>query len=205
MVPQTGSPRAGIRVRTLALGALAAALLTACGGGGDEHSDGSGAIPVGKARISGRITYDYVPTAVTTDAANETQAKLDYPKTEQRAVRHTLVEALSEDGTKVLGQTITDDNGAYSIIVPKNNRMYVRVTAEITDGADTDPNYRIMVRDNTSPAYAIASGSASVYSMRGDAVSVTALGRRIDLNAGSGWTGAGYGAPPPRSPSSIRS
>jgi hypothetical protein len=233
-------------MRNIALSALFAGVLAACGGGGG--SDGSAAVanngntsanggaqPNGNTNtpansggttpadtgatpppdtaattpvkqsgtVTGKASYDFVPTSTWTDADGELQAKLDYAHIQQRPVRHALVEVLSEDGTKVIGKTSTDDSGVYSIDVPADTRVYVRVTAQGAAGADNAPDYLLKVRDNTAPEYKRSATSAPLYSMRGDAFTTATSGSQADLNAASGWTGSGYGAPRTAAPFAI--
>jgi hypothetical protein len=183
------SGRIASRTLSLTLCGLSLTMLGACGGG--DRSDSTSTTPA----VAGIATYDFVPTATAADAKGGLRAWLDYPNTERRPVRHALVEAVSEDGSKVLGSDTTDDHGSYRIDVPAGTRAYVRVTAQASDGETETPGYLIQLRNNTAPAYAVAPPSAPLYSMRGDAFTV-AQGRatEVDLNAGSGWTGDGYGA-----------
>ncbi len=53
-------------------------------------------------RLKGYRTALATATATSVDANGAWQAKLDYARIEKRPVRYTLVEALSEDGKKVL-------------------------------------------------------------------------------------------------------
>ncbi|MFD1556911.1 hypothetical protein ACFSHT_14995 [Paraburkholderia silviterrae] len=191
----SGGARQALR---FSLCALSAAVLAACGGGSNDTSN-AGTTP----GVTGKISYDYVPTAYTVQADGTATGGLDYAKTEKRPVRHALVELVSEDGTTVLGKTTTDDYGAYSIEAPAGKRAYVRVTAQASQGADNAPDYSVKIRDNTSPEYKRAPDTAALYSMRGSAFSTTSASMKLDLNAGSGWTGAGYGAPRTAAPFAI--
>ncbi|SAL44177.1 hypothetical protein AWB71_02334 [Caballeronia peredens] len=239
MVRNTGWMSHGPRIRNIALGALFAAVLTACGGGGGSGDGGAvtnngntgtggntapsgdsgtssgtggatpsgdtgGSTPVKQAgTVTGKVSYDFVPTATRLDANGDLQAKLDYTAIEQRPVRHALVEVVSEDGTKVLGKTVTTEAGIYSIDVPADTRVYVRVTAQGVSGEDSAPDYLIKVRDNTAPEYRRSSDSAPLYSMRGTAFTTAVDGSQADLNAASGWGGSGYNTPRSAAPFAI--
>ncbi|WP_322061455.1 hypothetical protein [Paraburkholderia sp. J63] len=144
-----------------------------------------------------------MPTTLTEDADGTVHGGLNYAKTEQRPVRRALVELVSEDGTTVLGKSATDDSGAYSIEVPAGKRAYVRVTAQASQGAEDVPDYMLSIRDNTAPEYKSAPSTAPLYSMRGSAFTTRSGAIQLDLNAGSGWTGAGYGAPRTAAPFAI--
>jgi hypothetical protein len=102
-----------------------------------------------------------------------------------------------------MGKTVTDDSGIYALDVQANTRVYIRVTAQISDGSDSAPAYLVKVHDNTAPEYAKSALSAPVYSMRGDVFTVRPGGTNVDLNAGSGWTGGAYGAPRTAAPFAI--
>ncbi|MFC0399486.1 hypothetical protein [Paraburkholderia rhizosphaerae] len=186
-------------------------LLAGCGGGGDSGtastgSSGSGSgtagtggsgsnpVPEKRASVSGKVTYDYVPTAFGTTAEGVRSARLDYAKTEKRAVRRARVEVVSEDGKSVIGTGMTDDAGAYAIDLPAGVRVYIRVMSQVSDGPADTPDYLVRVRDNTAPEFKTSPASAPLYAMRGSVILTKAGGTQIDMNAGSGWTGSGYGA-----------
>ncbi|WP_321800299.1 hypothetical protein [Caballeronia sp. J97] len=206
MVRKNKTPRLRSRIIGFSLFALSTAMLSACGGGSDSGGDpvqNNGTAPdggnggntpsVAHADVSGKLTYDFVPTSTTENDDGTVGAKLDYTKIEHKPVRHAFVEVLSEDGTKVLGNTYSDDNGAYSISVPVATRVYVRVSATAAESPDNASGYSLSIRDNSSMMYAIAPGLASIYSMRSSAFSNEGAGTKVDLNAASGWTGNGYG------------
>lgn len=180
--------------------ALSAAILGACGDSGDTLV--TNANP-SVATVAGKVTYDYVPTAVTVDAAGTALGGLDYSKTGKRPVRRALVELVSEDGATVLAQTATDETGAYSVAMPAGKRAYVRVIAQASEGANNLPDYAIGIRDNTAPEYKGAPDKAPLYSMRGGLFTTTSTAMKLDLNAGSGWSGASYGLPRTAAPFAI--
>lgn len=179
--------------------ALSAAVLAACGGGGSDDSPNTGTTPA----VAGKITYDYVPTATRTNEDGTLDGGLDYSKTEKRPVRQALVELVSEDGATVFGTTSTDDNGAYTIEVSPGKSAYVRATAQASQGAGDAPDYLLKIRDNTAPEYKSAPDTAPLYSMRGSVFKTLSTAMTVDLNAGSGWTGANYGAPRTAAPFAI--
>ncbi len=71
--------------------------------------------------------------------------------------------------------------------------MYVRVTAQATDGPDSAPNYLIQARNNVTTAYAQVPHAARLYSVRGTAFNSGSNSVHVDLDAASGWIGSGYG------------
>ncbi|NLP65474.1 hypothetical protein [Paraburkholderia sacchari] len=201
-----GSSVDGWQWLRLSLCTLSVAALTACGGGSDngpntDATDNSNASDT--PGVEGKITYDYVPTAYTVATDGTPSGGLDYANTEKRPVRQALVELVSEDGATVLGKTTTDDTGAYSIQAPEGKRGYVRVTAQASQGPDATPDYAINIRDNTAPEYKSTPSTAPLYSMRGSVFTINATAVKLDLNAGSGWTGAGYGEPRTAGPFAI--
>lgn len=182
--------------------AVSATVLAACGGGSSNSGNSGGDTP-GQAVIQGKVTYDSVPTAVTVAADGTAVGGLDYPNTQKLPVRHALVELVSADGSTVLGSTSTDDTGAYSLPVTGGKQVYVRVTAQASDGPAASPDYAVQIRDNTAPEYKTAPGTAPIYSMRGSVFAVATGTTNLDLNAGSGWTGSSYGAPRTAGPFAI--
>ncbi|WP_157695688.1 hypothetical protein [Caballeronia hypogeia] len=162
--------------------------MSACGGsdGGLDSTPG----------VKGSLSYEFVPTAIQKAADGTFNGKLDYANTEKRPVRHALVEAVSEDGKSVLAKTYSSETGGYSMKLPGGTRAYVRVTAQVSDGPESAPDYLVKARDNTAPEYAVSPNTAPLYSMRGGVFETPQLGKtQVDLNAASGWTGKGYGAP----------
>ncbi|KNH06614.1 hypothetical protein BRCH_00079 [Candidatus Burkholderia brachyanthoides] len=101
--PRTPGIFRSVRFALCALTALTALTFAACGGGGGEQRSG----PSTPTSVSGRLTYDYVPMVVGTDADGNLQASLDYAHTEQRPVRRALVEAVSSDGARVFGNAFS--------------------------------------------------------------------------------------------------
>jgi hypothetical protein len=196
-----------LKILGMALCTASVALLAACGGDGstdlksggsansaDSGGSGGGDAQGGQPGVSGKVTYDYVPTALSVNADGTRSARLDYAKTERRPVRHATVEAVSEDGRSVLGTGVTDDTGAYSISLPANARVYMRVMSQVSEGPADGPDYSVRVRDNTELEFQKSPDSAPLYAMRGSVFVTKATGTRIDMNAGSGWTGSSYGA-----------
>jgi hypothetical protein len=162
--------------RGLACGALA--LLGACGGGG------GGGPAVSTVTLNGTATFDSVP--------NLTGA-LNYSAITAKPVRGAVVEIINE-ASAVLASTTTDGNGMYSVSVPANTMIQVRVKAQMLQGG-AGPGWDVSVRDNTAtdppnpppnPVYAMVSPTFS----SGAVASATR-----DLNAPSGWGGAGYTSP----------
>jgi hypothetical protein len=198
MARNTRRSSAGRGAIGVALCAMSAAMLGACGGGSSSSSSSNT-----PAAVAGKVTYDFVPTSVTVSAAGQAEGGLNYGGTQQLPVRHAVVELVSDNGSTVLGQTSTDDSGNYSIAVPAGKQVYVRVEAQASAGPENAPDYTINIRDNTAAEYLTAPGSAPIYSMRGNVFTTTSHTTQVNLNAGSGWTGASYGAPRTAAPFAI--
>ncbi|MDX1454259.1 MAG: hypothetical protein R3217_02275 [Gammaproteobacteria bacterium] len=161
-------------------------LLTACGGGGGggggsadtadttaKTCSGSGTVT-----ISGTATYDRVP-----DIADGTGgAYLDHDATVALPIRQATVEARCPDGSVTYASTSTGDDGSYSLDVPENVDVEVRVLARLD--RSSAPVWRVRIRDNTS-------GNA-IYSLVSSEFDSETGSVGLDLHADSGWGGASY-------------
>lgn len=156
------------RLRTT-LTALAVLGVAACSGGSKSSPPPPPPGTNGTWTLSGVVSYDKVPT---TGAYG-----LDFPNTAQWAIRGAKVEVLGATGS-VVAAGESDDLGQYTLTWTGLSVVRVRVRAETV----TPP---IQVEDNTSgnAIYAMVSGTV-------DASTTSS----VSLNAGSGWTGSGYGA-----------
>lgn len=168
-----------------ALAALVLSLLAACGGGGtpsnqapETSSGGQPTAPSQTVTLSGQATFDYVPSQ---------SSALVYSKTQQKPIRGAVLEVVKQDGT-VLQRTTTDEQGRYSVPLPGERTVHLRVLAQID--ANGTP---VTVSDNTqgNALYAVASPAFS--SNAGTA----------NVHAASGWTGSGYGEPRSAAPFAI--
>ena len=157
-------------VRLPAAVAFAAALLSACGGGG---GGGGGQPPPASVTISGQITFDRIPLDATLGNG------LNPAGTVQAPARQVTVQAISTAaGSAVLASTTTDASGNYSLSVPSNTSLLIRVRAEmIKTGAAPTWNFSVHNNDNSDALYALDGSAAS---------SGTANSTR-NLNAPSGF------------------
>lgn len=161
---------------------LCVAALVACGGGGGGGGGGAVISANGPASTDGTVviqgiaTFDSVP--------NASNGRLDYGAVSAKPIRGALVEAVTDNGSRVLTSGTTSETGAYALSVPVNATVQIRVRAQLQrSGA---PSWDVTVRDNTgggTPVYAI---SSSEFSSGGSAT----LQRSI--HAPSGWGGASY-------------
>ncbi|WP_295980366.1 hypothetical protein [uncultured Variovorax sp.] len=159
---------------------VAAALLTACGGGGGGGSGGIPLLPVlpvvpsAPVTLSGTATYESVPNP---------NGRLVYADTAVKPVRGAFVEVLDAASGNQLATTTTDENGAYSVSVQGNTNVIVRVRAQLTRTGAL-PSWDVTVRDNTQ--------SSAIYSMQSSAFSTGSAAITRDLRAASGWGGSSY-------------
>ena len=118
--------------------------------------------------ITGKVTFDLVPT--------KPDEGLDYGNTVISNVRKATVEALGASNT-VIATTKTGTDGTYSVTVPANTNVKIRVKAELTD-------YNLTVVDNTN--------AQALYVLDGSLTSSGAANSTRDLYAPSGWNGSNY-------------
>jgi hypothetical protein len=177
---------------------LASLLLVACGGGGEGASVSSGAGSaggggggtggVGNVTISGTVTYERVGFAPGTSTGLDLANALPAP------VRGASVEALAPNGQTVLATATTSATGAYSVTVPRNTDLFIRVRAELLRTGT--PAWTVTVRDNTA--------GAAVYTLDGSVFNAGTVDSTRNLAARTGWTaGSGYTGPRAAAPFSI--
>jgi len=153
--------------------------LTACTGN-NPLKEGEGS------KIIGTITYDRVPVEV--DASGS--ARLNYGKTYKGTGKYLLVKAIDENG-QMLAKTTTNNRGEYTLYVPEDRLVKIRVYARMfkEDGWD------LSVVDNTN--------QQSMYVIEGTLHSSGTAPSQRDLHAASGWDGQGYSMPRDAAPFAI--
>lgn len=170
-------------------------VLSACGGGGGSSTGGgTGPVgppappPVGNVTISGTVSYDRVPFAAAPSGG------LDFANVQPAPVRGATVQAVAAGGATVLASATTDAAGRYSLTVPGNTDLFIRVRAELVrSGA---PAWTVTVRDNTQ--------GEALYTLDGSVFNSGTASATSDLAARSGWTvGSGYTAPRSAAPFAI--
>ncbi|HUO81796.1 MAG TPA: hypothetical protein VM616_02940 [Gammaproteobacteria bacterium] len=173
---------------------VVALLAAGCSGGGGGGS-GGGVVdppdppPAGGAdgTVSGQVTFDRVPHNMLTGG-------LDYAATTAAPVRGAVVEAIdAAGGSTVLASTETDANGNYSLDVPAETAVFVRVKAQALRIGS--PAWNFMVVDNT--------GNDALYVLDGGAFDTGTEGVVRNLHAPSGWGGTSYTGPRAAAPFSI--
>jgi hypothetical protein len=160
---------------------VATALLAGCGGGGGGGGGGGvGVLPflppvsAGPVTLTGTATYESVPNP---------NGNLVYASTSVKPVRGASLEVVDAATSAQLAVATTDDNGAYSVSVPANSTVIVRVRAQLTRTAP-GAAWDVSVRDNTQ-------GNA-LYSMQTAAFSSGTAASTRDLRAATGWDGSRY-------------
>lgn len=161
------------RILRIALPLFVATTLSACGGSGGD--DGPPQPPPASVTVSGKITFDRIPFKVAGKGLNPT-APVESP------ARQVLVEAV-DDANAILATTTTDTAGDYSLQLPPNRNVKIRVKAQMTK-TGAMPTWDFRVLDNTT--------SGALYALEGTASSTgTANGTR-NLRATSGWGTTSY-------------
>ena len=162
-------------------------MLSACGGGGGGGETISTAPlasvpakPVGTVSINGKITFDFVPTAV-----NAGVPFLDYPNTVRRPARGLLVEVVDASTQATLGTTTSDTNGNYAVQAPTGINVLVRANAILSPNSGNTVDV-LQVVDNTQ-------GDAG-WALDSSAFITPATVVTKNLNASSGWNGTSYTA-----------
>jgi hypothetical protein len=153
---------------------MAVLLLAGChhGGGGDNQPT-----PGPDATVSGKVTFDLVPTA---NIGGTWQ--LDYANTRSVPARGVTVQILRSGS--VVASTTTDDTGAYSLTTPSNQNIVVRARAEMIRTGS--PSWAVRVTDNTQ--------GDGLYIVDSATFLLAAAGATQDLHAASGWNGTTYTA-----------
>ncbi len=153
------------------------AVLSACGGGGG----GGGGFVALPALVPTTVTLNGVATY---DAIANPSGALVYTGIAAKPVRGATVEIINAAST-VLATATTDASGAYSVSVPSNTDLRVRVRAQITQSGG-GANWDVTVRDNTQ--------SDAIYSMESALFASGASALARDIHAPSGWGGSSYTA-----------
>lgn len=160
---------------------LVAMFISGCGGGGGSDTSteiSSVTTPKtpssGYIILSGKITYDLVPV----DSDN---IGLDYDNIRQEAVKGVQVDAIDSSNQSVTS-TFTDAAGNYSLSVPNNTEIKIRVLAKMVKSGAS--NWDVKVVDNTN--------SSALYVMEGALTSTGLNDSTRNLNASSGWSGNSY-------------
>jgi len=123
-------------------------------------------------QIGGRVTFDLVPL-------NPITSGLDYANTQASPARGLVVELRDADNT-VLATTVTDAQGRYGFEVDLDQRVRVRVAAQLKNA----PHWEVKVIDNTSGDALYVGQTALFEAAVGSA--------ERNLHFASGWGGSSY-------------
>lgn len=138
--------------------------------------------------VSGRITYDRIRFKAASGQG------LDMNNPEISPARGVTVQALSTaTPPTVLATTQTDASGNYSLTVPANTAMTVRVRAETVRSGT--PSWDYSVVDNTN--------AGALYVLDSTALNSGTAAQTLNLHAASGWGGTSYTATRAAAPFAI--
>ena len=152
--------------------------LVACGGGGGGGSPNLGSTAFPSTTVSGKVTFDMVPVAV-----SGAQPRLNYAATARQPARSIVVEAIDGNSQEVLATASTNATGDYTLVAPNNRSVFIRALAKMNSiGTSAAP---FTVVDNTDGGAQWTTDGAVFGS--GTVPTLTQ-----NLNAGSGWTGTAY-------------
>ncbi|RZL87669.1 MAG: hypothetical protein EOP82_25645 [Variovorax sp.] len=101
-----------------------------------------------------------------------------------KPVRGAVVEVVDGVSAAVLATATTDGSGAYSVSVPSNKSILVRVKAQMLQGG-SGANWDVSVRDNTQ--------ADALYAMETPTFISGSEAFTRDIHAPSGWNGSSYG------------
>jgi len=137
-------------------------------------------------KIIGTVTYDRVPVKVDSFGT----AQLNYTQTYAGTGKHLLVKAIDDKG-QTLAQTTTDSTGKYTLYVPENTSVKIRVYARMFK----EDVWDLSVVDNTN--------LQSNYVLEGALHDSGTQTTKRDLHAASGWDGQSYSMPRDAAPFAI--
>ena len=137
----------------------------------------------GAIRISGRVTFDYVPVVKSEG--------LQYLATEARAVHGVTVQLRDNVEDRLLDAAVTDHNGDYAVYAMPDTKVFVRVRAEILDESGAW-DVRVVNSDHATPVCGMDDDYA-LYAMDSAPFDAPDTAVTRDFHAASGWTGDGYG------------
>ncbi len=125
--------------------------------------------------ISGKLTYDLVPSASTHDS-------LDYANIRRESVKGVVVELLDADNG-LLQSTHSDLNGSYLFTdIESKKEVKIRVYAKMQKSGT--PSWNVMLVDNTQ--------NGALYGFEGKLLSSGTEDSIRNLHALSGWDGSSY-------------
>ena len=130
--------------------------------------------PTSTVKISGKVTYDYIP-------AKSNHKGLDYSNISKKSVKEVFVVAVDSSG-KTYASTYTSSTGNYELKLPKNTNIKIKVSAKMQKSKVA--SWDIEVVDNTK--------NDSLYVLEGTIKSTGSNNSIRNINASSGWGGSSY-------------
>ncbi|MBI1423921.1 MAG: hypothetical protein GC149_10685 [Gammaproteobacteria bacterium] len=152
--------------------------LAACGGsgGGSALTVNCGTASTSNITVTGTVQFERVPHSTIGFG-------LDYAATYASPARGVTVQAINTGSNTIVATTQTDASGGYSVAVPNNTQIKIRVLAEMVKTGAL-PTWNFSVRDNTS-------GNAQ-YALDGSSTCTGTTNETRNLTASSGWGGTSY-------------
>ncbi len=163
-------------------------------GDGSSGDDGSGdgtsptptPAPYDTVTVSGNAQFEFVPATAS--------AGLNYSAMANRPIRGAIVDAIDVSSNTVVSRVVTDELGNYSVAVPTNTQIFIRVRAQVYRSGT--PSWDVRVVDNTrSQGSYVLDGSPFTTS------DVDITGK--NMVARSGWSGSAYTSPRNAAPFAI--
>ncbi|KTT15800.1 carboxypeptidase-like regulatory domain-containing protein [Pseudacidovorax intermedius] len=142
---------------------------------GSGGAAGSGGTAAASTVLSGRVTYESVPSA---------NGVLDYGAVARKPVRGVPLDVVDAAGN-VKASATTDADGRYSVTVAAGGPVAVRVLAKLVRGSGSG-SADVAVRDNTQ--------SGGIHGIQTNFFALGGATATRDINAASGWTGSAYGS-----------
>jgi hypothetical protein len=150
---------------------LCLVLAAGCGGSGGGPSD----VSPTSVTISGKVTFDRIPFAANAGGGLDPRSPIESP------ARGVVVEAIS--GASAIATATTNELGEYSLTVPSDTSMFIRVKAQMRK-TGTSPTWDFRVVNNTN---------GRLYALDGSTFNSGTADSTRNLRAASGWTGTSYG------------
>lgn len=133
--------------------------------------------------ISGIVSYQFV------NRGNTQGNGLDYANVSDRPIRGATVQAIQQSNSAVIDTAVSDVTGQYTLTVPSQTSVFVRVRAELKQtGA---PNWDVEVRDNGGSSSPVVATSP-VYALDGSPADSGVANSVRNLLAETGWGTTSY-------------
>lgn len=128
--------------------------------------------------ISGITTYDFIPHSANGPGLN-------YRAKQKKPARGVSVQAIDSISNAIISSTTTSASGAYSVSVPDNTNVTIRVLADLVQTNFPSANFHAV--DNTA--------NNAQWAMQGAQACTGTTNKVRNLNAASGWSGSAYTRP----------